>query len=284
LHLSDPWAFSYEGDSPATNFKTFPRRWNKKKESECFELADRISLTSVKTVDVYKKAYPKYAHKFLLTPNVFDEETISRSPVSFSDKLLILYTGGFGQKRSPSFFLQSICDLLDNNPALGMKIHFVFTGPMTNENRMIFTRYKRPALEHLGLIPYDQMIKLQQRSHVLVNIDSDIRSSEHSIFFPSKLLEYFAANRRVLNISNNHSVSWEIVDQASGDNVEFGDSGKLKTTLLTYVHRFNSQESKFFTQSNQMKQYEAGYNAKILAAQMTDLFNSTTRADEAIQQ
>ncbi|HYG01139.1 MAG TPA: hypothetical protein VD927_01785, partial [Chryseosolibacter sp.] len=101
LHLSDPWAFSYEGDSPATNFKTFPRRWNKKKESECFELADRISLTSVKTVDVYKKAYPKYAHKFLLTPNVFDEETISRSPVSFSDKLLILYTGGFGQKRSP---------------------------------------------------------------------------------------------------------------------------------------------------------------------------------------
>lgn len=279
LHLSDPWAISYEGDSPATNFKKLPRKWNKEKELECFSLADRISFTSEKTIQLYKKAYPQFSNKFFITPNVFDRDFKNNLPVRFSSKLTITYTGGFGAKRSPLFFLQGIKTFLDENPETNENIKFIFTGPLTRQNKTVFSKFKSiNQIVHLGIVPYKTMLDLQQEAHVLVNIDTDIPSPEHSVFFPSKLLEYFAANRRVLNIGNHHSVSSNIVSQSNGDCIEFGENTQLQHLLLTYWNKFNNRDSTFFELPAPAKTYEAEYNAIQLCREFDTILklNQTT--------
>jgi glycosyltransferase involved in cell wall biosynthesis len=269
LHLSDPWALSFDGDSPATQFRTGPKKWNARKEQECFDLADRIGFTSHKTIELYASRYPNLKHKFMLTPNVFDEETINYETVTFSGQLNVVYTGGFGEKRSPLFFLDSIREFLNENPGVGEHIKFIFTGPTTRNNKLIFDEFSDiDQISHLGVISYNDMIGYQRNAHVLVNIDTDIPSPEHSVFFPSKLLEYFAANRRILNIANHHSVSYSIVEELNGDCVEFDDTRSLKATLRTYWYKFRDRDREFFAPGNYGTEYGANVNAKKLIAEI----------------
>lgn len=271
LHLSDPWALSFEGDSPATNFRGLARKWNRRRERQCFALADTISLTSSKTIDLYKQSYPEYAHKFILTPNVFDEDLTSDKSIQFGEKLQVVYTGGFGEKRSPLFYLKGISEFLRENPDVSNKVEFIFTGPLTRLNKSIFDKFQCSQIRHLGVISYNTMLSLQQQAHVLVNIDTDIPNPEHSVFFPSKLLEYFAANRRVLNIGNSHSTSSSIVKGKFGDAVEFEDHAGLKNILRSYYSHFVIKDERYFTLSHSRKEFEAGFNATKLFAHFTEL-------------
>ncbi len=269
LHLSDPWAISYKGDSPATNFRSAPRRWNEKKEAECFELADRISFTSRKTIQLYTEKYPKITHKFILTPNVYDEALLNVSPIRFDKKLNIVYTGGFGEKRNPMFYLQTIKEFLESPTTERNKLNFLFTGPITQSNKKIFDKFiSIPEVNHLGLLDYGEMMNLQANAHVLVNIDTDIQDPKHSVFFPSKLLEYFAAGRRILAITNNHSVTYDVIQNNFGDCVEFGDTSALKVLFNTYLKKFLEEKEEFFALSNNIQAYGAEFNTCQLLNEM----------------
>lgn len=274
LHLSDPWAISYLGNSPATNFKKLSRKWNEKKELECFELADRIGLTSDKTIQLYKNKYPEYSNKFILTPNVFDEESLNSSHINFDDKLNIVYTGGFGEKRDPVFYLEAIEAFLVEHLTEGATFNFLFTGPMTKQNRNKFEKFKKISeIKHLGHVSYTQMIEIQRNAHVLVNIDTDIQDPAHSVFFPSKLLEYFAANRRILAITNSHSVSYDIVQDNFGDCVEFGDTKTLKELFSLYLVKFNNNRDDFFRLNKSIQKFGAEFNVAILKKKIDKLIN-----------
>ena len=276
LHLSDPWALSFQGDSPATNFGRTSRKWNVRKEKECFELAEVISFTSSKTIDLYTSQYPEYQHKFLLTPNVYDDDKLSNQPVDFSGKLKIVYTGGFGEKRNPFFFLNSIKAFLNNNEQLRDRIEFLFTGPMTRENRKKFLSFQSvKEIVHLGSISYKEMLELQRSAHILVNIDTDISDRRHSVFFPSKLLEYMAANRRILAITNDHSVTHDVIHEKSGDCVEFNDEQNILRYLSLYWSKFQANDESFFTQKNKINLYSAQKNALKLFSVFQDVLRKS---------
>ena len=276
LHLSDPWAQSYDGDSPASHFKTKPKRWNQKKEMESFSLASKVSFTSIKTKELYELKYPQFVEKFIITPNVFDPADLNIEPISFSGTLTILYSGGFGEKRSPMFYLKTIRKFLNENPLLRKSIKFLFTGPMTRENHRIFQKFKKyEEIEHLGTIPYIDMINYQRNAHVLVNIDSDIHDPLHSVFFPSKLLEYFGANRRVLAICNQHSTTHHVINNVFGDCVEFNDSEKLLSLFGLYYKNFHEKKEEFFRLSQSIDQYDATVNVKSLTQTIEEMIKKT---------
>ncbi len=272
LHLSDPWALSYEGDSPATDFKARPREWNKKRERECFAIADRISFTSTKTIELYNRKYPEFSNKFILTPNVFDEESVNTRRVKFSEKLNIVYTGGFGEKRDPTFYLETIDEFLKENPEIAKEMVFLFTGPMTRKNKLIFNKFNHiDQIIHLGVVSYNSMLEQQRDANVLVNIDTDILSSEHSVFFPSKLLEYFASNRRILTIGNDHSMTNAIIQGRYGDCVEFNDAQALKLCFKNYWEKFKAKDELFFTLKHSIEEYGADFNSKILLKEINNI-------------
>jgi len=272
MHVSDPWAISHEGDSPATNFLNKPRVWNKKKEIECLTLAERISFTSAKTIDLYSKYYPQFKSKFILTPNVFDDEFVNTKSIDFSGKLRIIYTGGFGEKRDPSFLLHSIDSFLKENPSIRDKVEFTFTGPITRRNLLKFAKYKSiREVKHSGLVSYKSMIELQWTAHVLVNVDTDISEKEHSVFFPSKILEYIAARRRIVTIGNSHSVAHSIIKDTFGDCVEIGDIEMLTNTFSTYWQKFQEMENDYFTYKNSIMEYGAENNTLNLKKEIIEL-------------
>ena len=274
LHLSDPWAVSFNGPSPATNFKKLPRKWNKRKEIECFSLASKISMTSKKTIELYSSEYPQFKDKFILTPNVFDDEKISNEEISFEGKLNIVYTGGFGEKRNPDFLLKGILQFLNHNKSARHRINFTFTGPMTRENESKFQSLNNTnQIKHLGIVSFTQMINIQRKAHVLINIDSNITDPRHSVFFPSKLLEYFAARRRILAIGTILSVTHDIVTESFGDFVEINDDQRLQEILVLYWEKFMSGDKQFFTTENKISQYGAQHNAKRLKRVFDQLIN-----------
>lgn len=262
LHLSDPWSVSYKGPSPATNFNEKPRRWNNKKEKECFSMASKISLTSDKTVKLYQSVYPEFKNKFIITPNVFDDENLNNCELKMEGNLNIVYTGGFGEKRHPDFFLKGIQSFLEIAEDAKKNVNFIFTGPMTRPNQYKFESFSHlDQVKHFGVVSYDQMLKLQREAHILVNIDSNITDSQHSVFFPSKLLEYFAAKRRILAIGTKHSVTHDIVTQSHGDFIEIDDDQGLRETLILYWEKFRNRDKEFFSSNQEINQYGAQYNA-----------------------
>jgi hypothetical protein len=95
MHLSDPWA-----DSPFMHLDEREKRRQQQLEKKCIEQAARVSLTSRKTVTFYKNKYPHCEDKFILLPNVFDDEQVNAVPVDFDWPLKFVFTGRLYGKRS----------------------------------------------------------------------------------------------------------------------------------------------------------------------------------------
>lgn len=273
LHLSDPWAIATANSlSPATHFVGKARVWNKKKEEECFSLADRICLTSHKTIELYTNVYPQIQNKFFYAPNVYDDALMETNPFRMSNKLTFVYTGGFGQARTPYTFLEAISKFWKKHGhTVDQKVEFLFTGEMTRVNREIFHKYKDiPVINHLGIIPYSEVLALQKKADVLVNIDSNIKDGSHAVFFPSKLLEYKMAQRRILAITNTNSATHQFVQNQLGDCFEFGEVDKLADYFFYVFTKYQHREESFFYKPGEDLEFSAKHNAHRLA----DLFFS----------
>jgi hypothetical protein len=274
LHLSDPWAQSSSTHlSPATSLTDTARQWNKKQEKICFELADKIALTSHKTIALYKKAYPHFASKFVYFPNVFDDQLIQANPYDKGERLKFIYNGGFGQARSPEPFLQAIercwnqqCD------QMGDRIQFIFTGEMTRANSAIFDQYKNVTwVKHLGVLPYDEVVKLQRSADILVNIDSNIPDPDHAVFFPSKLLDYMVAQRRIMAVTNRHSTTHDVIQDKLGDCFEFSDIDRMSAYFSFVFGKWNANDVDFFFKSEMSEEFSARNNAKRLGDLLVQL-------------
>ncbi|WP_165823757.1 glycosyltransferase family protein [Pseudochryseolinea flava] len=271
LHLSDPWAQSSSSFlSPATKFTESARVWNKAQELLCFSLADRISLTSQKTIDLYAKIYPQFREKFVYYPNVFDDELIQSNPYARGKKLKIVYNGGFGDARSPLPYLEAIASLWKaHQPEIGNAIEFLFTGEMTRANTEIFDRYRHISwINHRGVIAYRDVVSMQREADILVNIDSDIPDPNHAVFFPSKLLDYMVAQRRIIAITNRHSTTHDVVHGKLGDCFSFTEVKELATFLYHVYQRYLQNDAAFFTKSEVGSEYSAKFNA----SRLVDLF------------
>lgn len=274
LHLSDPWALSStQSKTPATGFKGFSRRWNLSMEQKSFALADYICLTSEKTIDLYKDAYPQFAHKFFYAPNVYDDELFSPNPYVVKDKMQFVYTGGFGEARSPESFLLGIERFMNGEGSGKKNVEFVFTGEMTRKNKDMFQSFRHiQEIRLLGVIPYNDVLQLQRTADVLVNIDSDIKESKHSVFFPSKLLEYMSAQRRILAITNDHSTTHQVVHGRLGDCFSFTDIDGIVSFIGKAYKHYCDRDADFFKPA--MKSIEE-FSAEQNAERLMDLFQRT---------
>jgi hypothetical protein len=274
LHLSDPWAVASTSSlSPATRFVGKSGEWNKRKEEECFSLADKICFTSQKTIQLYSRHYPQQIPKFIYMPNVYDDELVELNSHHYKEKLTFVYTGGFGEARTPLPLLQAIRKFWTSDPdQTESSVQFIFSGEMTRANKALFDSYiDVPLIKHVGIIPYSSVMELQKRADVLINIDSDIKDPEQAVFLPSKLLDYMIAQRRIMAITNRYSTTHEVVHGKLGDCFEFDDIGGMISFFRSAYETFKKKQKNYFYVDGRGEEFSAKQNARRLFLLLKEL-------------
>jgi hypothetical protein len=260
MHLSDPWA-----DSPVKNYSTAEKNFNEKWEQLCFHQAKTICLTSLHSVEFYKKKYPLLIHKFEYYPNVFDSEDRIDRDLVLADKLKISYTGGLSGERSAKNFLMACEQLVIEKPHYADLFEIIFAGPLDKKARKVFANNLLPNVRHLGELSYRNAISLIQESHILLNIDLPIHKPEMAMFFASKLLDYFLTKRKILSLTSPGSASAMLLKKLNAAVLMLDDIEGIKAFLESAILAFLQKDRSFFYLSDNVSEFSAETNANRLA-------------------
>ena len=273
MHLSDPWA-----DCPISRMSAYTKQKNQFWENRCVETADIITLTSQPTVDHFINKYPHHAAKFKLFPNVYEliEDTVPSTQVSTSKnkKFRIVFTGSMAAERSPEYLLKPIFEAYQRDKTLGDHLEVVLAGEADAQNRKVISDYAMPFVKWLGKISYKEALALQRTANYLVVIDNPIADASQAVFFPSKLLDYMLARRRILAITSTGSATWQVMQDLTGDTCQHEEPAKVEQYIYLALNAFQAGNIDYLESVAPPTRYEAKYNADRLYAELKQLLNA----------
>lgn len=252
MHMSDPWALSPLHDLASPRTLTVEREW--------ISRADAVTFTSEKTKLLYEKTYPTYSPKFHILPNVFDpEDATLHSAVPQEGVLRIVYTGGLAGSRSASFLKDVVSRLEQQVGSLESRLEILFAGDADSANREFF-RNAPSCIRHLGMLNYGSVRELYRLAHLLMVIDSPT-SSANAVYFPSKLLDYFAAQRKIFAITPEGSTTRDLLRGYPHEAFEHAAVNGMVDFLRRSLHHLVAGEYQFFESRQLPSQFDASVNA-----------------------
>jgi glycosyltransferase involved in cell wall biosynthesis len=264
MHLSDPWA-----DSPAHEYNSRQKAFHHKWEQKCFAAASKISLTSRKALEFYSAKYPQWVDKLFYSPNTYDPDDKADRPVHFNGKLTIVYTGGLSWHRPISGLLDALVFLRASIPDLEKRIDVVFAGPI---DRISKTRIDNAAglIKHVGQLSYPDALQLLGTAHILLSIDMEVKDPEKSMFFPSKLLDYFLIGRKILAFTNQNSTTDNVLRKTNAAVFEQRDVAGIAAFIRTALTEYENKNLAYFNLNDLPEEFNAKTQSRILA----DILNS----------
>jgi hypothetical protein len=266
LHLSDPWSIS-----PIHHFHGELKEFHSTTESRLFDKADLICLSSERAIEAYKKTYPQFKAKFFYSPNVYDEEGALNPPQKSKKTLNICYTGGLAGRRSPMPIIRAFQELYEHDAELCKNVKLHFAGPFDRRNRKILQESGLPFLINHGLLSYKKSIELQAESDLLLLIDTPVNDPSHSLFFPSKFLDYLQARRKIIALTYEGSPIDSVMKEEHGFKAYYGNEGQLNSILKKLLHAFKYSESTVFRQNAALL---PEFSAMHQASRLSDAFSS----------
>lgn len=258
LHLSDLWV-----DSPFLTLNDNLRQKHQDLELKCFEQAQVVTLTSNKTIAFYKKKYPHLDAKFQFLPNVFDADDRNKLPVRKGAKARFVFTGRLYGTRSIHGLMQALEDAVLLRPDLEDRFEVMLAGFFDDENIQRINRSQLKNVTYVGALELNKALELQQSAHVLILIDSLDDDYRYDLFFPSKLLDYLAADRLIIAITNKESTTYDVVEGKAGRCFHQENLDQLPPFIVTLVDQ-NAAGSPKTTIGGDISQYEASFNVKRL--------------------
>tara|TARA_R100000750_G_scaffold47827_1_gene32692 strand:+ start:9259 stop:10482 length:1224 start_codon:yes stop_codon:yes gene_type:complete len=266
LHLSDPWTIN------PLNSLAPAQAWNEEMEQRCFSAATVLSFTSDKTLRRYAEIYPDFSHKMMVFPNVFDSDNIHSNPWKKKETMKLVYTGGLVGDRTPNILVDALMLLHEMNREAFSNIEVVLAGETDLLVRK--TLNKKPfGINHVGVLNFDETVALQAEADVLLLIDTPTKNSDDAMFFPSKLLDYMLAGRRVFAVTDSKSSTAEVIRRGSlGDIIDHGDPHTLMNYLVDAVDNWKLSRLEYFSTGNA----DQNYSAKHQAERLSSLFESLT--------
>lgn len=259
MHLSDPWV-----DSPIHNYTPRQYEFHKEWEKKCIESAAAVCLTSEATISLYQEKYPEMKYKFQYFPNVFDPADMIENPYIQGEKIKIVYTGGLVGKRNISYLLNALDALHKEAPELLKCFEFIFAGALDRLSETHFRQSKYQNVRHIGVLSYSQALKLQREADYLLIIDNPIDDPKKAVFFPSKLLDYFMAQRKILAITTLGGATDNVLGNVGESTFSHSDTDGLKNHLIKIATAFNNKDLDFFKFKSIPELYSAPFNANKL--------------------
>jgi len=95
-------------------------------------------------------------------------------------------------------------------------------------------------------------------------IDTPMKSPKEAMFFPSKLLDYFIAKRRILAMTDRGSTSFEVVDGKYGSCFEHQDIDGIARAIEDAIQAWNNKNKDYFFSKDIDETFSAKFNVQRL--------------------
>jgi glycosyltransferase involved in cell wall biosynthesis len=196
----DPFAFSNESET--NNFWLW-KILNFWVERKLINTVGAFSVTTKETAELYKQYFPEGANKLvvippLIQPSFFDARAWGEDRPA-SCEIMLLFVGVFYKNvRSPEPLLDLFEKLLWNSEILKNNIKLYVIGP-TDMVADALQQYPDlwDKIVLLGKMPHSKAVKVMFSADCLVNVGN---STHYQL--PSKLIEYMATGKPILNVSS----------------------------------------------------------------------------------
>lgn len=198
IDLGDPFSFM---EQAAPNNALFYGGLNRWFEKRAFLRADGISVTTAGTRELYAWLYPECTGKITVIPPLLSPSPEPRASGPFfrnpaATRLVFIGTL-YRHLRRPDYLLQLFSAMLLARPQFNAELHLIGD---THECRESLASYQQHLGKHLvihGPIDRSMAAQAMKEADILVNL-----GNETAYQLPSKLVEYAATGKRIVNISS----------------------------------------------------------------------------------
>lgn len=202
LDMGDPFSFAEE--SPVNNFRLYGTL-NKRIERLLFFSTSAITVTNINTKRLYARLYPDSRSKIFVVPPLLNDTNYHflsyLQPKAISDSTIrIVYIGTLYRKiRRPDFLLALFSGLSKTLHNRKLELHFYGNAEECIDSFAGYQNLLRPTIQLHGIVPQDVALRAIQEASAVINIGNN-----NSYQLPSKLVEYIAAEKPIINIFRCH--------------------------------------------------------------------------------
>ena len=205
-HFSDPWVDSaYFSPSDQEERELAVRQ-----ERSIMETADAIIFTTQETADLVMAKYPAaWSSRVHVVGHGFDSDLLGLlQPRQKSNCFTIAHTGNLYDKREPLALLRAL-SVLRTEVADSTKFQVHFVGHATQAMREMIAVLELDDVVTLSPnIPFLESLAIAAAADLLLVIDAP---AEHSVFLPSKVVDYLSLHRPILALTPLHGASARVL-------------------------------------------------------------------------
>ncbi len=197
VDIGDPLSFG-DGE-PANNVALYA--WlNTRVERKVFAAANAISVTTQGTAARYREIFPASSSKLSVVPPLLSEAfspSQSDAPSApANDRVDMVFVGTlYGSLRRPDSLLRLFVKLMAHRGGERLDLHFYGNLASCASSFEPYRHLLGRRIYLHGLVPQPQALAAMRRASVLVNI-----GNATTYQLPSKVVEYLAMNRPILNL------------------------------------------------------------------------------------
>jgi glycosyltransferase involved in cell wall biosynthesis len=210
------------------------RRLNLAQEARVVHGADRLVFSSEAVRQLVLRKYENgLAEKASVLPHAFDHDLYPDPSPESKGITVLRYIGNFYGHRGPEPLYLGVARLLETEPEAIRDVRIEFIGSFEQDPRQTATAHRMPA----GLVtvkppmPYLDALAEMTSADVLLVLDAP---AAHSVFLPSKLVEYLGARRPILAITPRGPAA-DLVNEAGGVVADPDDPPAVATALRTAI-------------------------------------------------
>jgi glycosyltransferase involved in cell wall biosynthesis len=194
IDLGDPFSFLLE--SPPNNQMLYAGL-NRRFERAAFRAAAAVSVTNRRTAERYGREYPESASKIAVIPPLLSARVALSPPRAPGGVVRIVYLGTlYRGVREPDFLLALFTAAVRAAPQPQLELHFYGDASACAPAFEGFRASERSKIHLHGVVSRDEAFSAMRDADVLVNV-----GNETSFQLPSKVVEYAAAGKPVVNIA-----------------------------------------------------------------------------------
>ncbi|MCD6242608.1 glycosyltransferase family 4 protein [Candidatus Bathyarchaeota archaeon] len=254
-------------------FVSYPTKFHfdfeKKIEGWVLKHAEIISVVNNNMKRKLLRTFPFLDEsKIVVIPNGYDPEDFKKVTPQKFKKFTILHAGSIYGHRVKYFklLLEVINELIQEGSVLIEDFQLIFVGYLARAAKKILNRMHLPNVYYLGVKNHEETIRFMLGADVLLLIPGTSET------LTSKIFEYLAAKKFILNISDENGQASRFIERMK--------AGKTVTPLTLYKTLrdiLTSKNVRVTLNSNELDKFSKPNLTKLLASKLELIYLKTLR-------